>query len=176
LIFEAIKKILEGEKKGEWVEVMPKVVWSHNTAVVEPPILRCLGCYLERRQCYPKKSNIKVYVQQRKHHHAPLKPKRKICWSQAQEGNQFVEVLRRDKVLEGPEGQEKRIPWQLSPLAKPSDGELWQARIKMGWDIHHRRKDEARGLSPCGSTRIKVGALVEHRQSPSYLCLTFCKN
>jgi hypothetical protein len=33
LIFEAIKKILEGEKKGEWVEVMPRVVWSHNTAV-----------------------------------------------------------------------------------------------------------------------------------------------
>jgi hypothetical protein len=33
LIFEAIKKILEGEKKGKWVEVMPRVVWSHNTTV-----------------------------------------------------------------------------------------------------------------------------------------------
>jgi hypothetical protein len=33
LIFEAIKKILEGEKKGKWVEVMPRVVWSHNTMV-----------------------------------------------------------------------------------------------------------------------------------------------
>jgi hypothetical protein len=33
LIFEAIKKILEGEKKGKWAEVMPKAVWSHNTTV-----------------------------------------------------------------------------------------------------------------------------------------------
>jgi hypothetical protein len=33
LIFEAIKKILEGKKKGKWTEVMPQVVWSHNTTV-----------------------------------------------------------------------------------------------------------------------------------------------
>jgi hypothetical protein len=33
LIFEAIKKILEGKKKGKWAEVMPKEVWSHNTKV-----------------------------------------------------------------------------------------------------------------------------------------------
>jgi hypothetical protein len=33
LIFEAIKKILEGEKKGKWAKVMPQAVWSHNTIV-----------------------------------------------------------------------------------------------------------------------------------------------
>jgi hypothetical protein len=33
LIFEAIKKILEGEKKGKWAEVMPRAVWHHNTMV-----------------------------------------------------------------------------------------------------------------------------------------------
>jgi hypothetical protein len=33
LIFEAIKKILEGEKKSKWAEVMPRVMWSHNTTV-----------------------------------------------------------------------------------------------------------------------------------------------
>jgi hypothetical protein len=33
LIFEAIKKILKGEKKGKWAEVMPRAVWSHNTMV-----------------------------------------------------------------------------------------------------------------------------------------------
>jgi hypothetical protein len=33
LIFEAMKKILEGEKKGKWAEVMPTPVWSHNTTV-----------------------------------------------------------------------------------------------------------------------------------------------
>jgi hypothetical protein len=27
------KKILEGEKKGKWVEVMPTTLWSHNTTV-----------------------------------------------------------------------------------------------------------------------------------------------
>jgi hypothetical protein len=30
---EAIKKILKGEKKGKWAEVMPRAVWSHNTIV-----------------------------------------------------------------------------------------------------------------------------------------------
>jgi hypothetical protein len=33
LIFEAIKKILEGKKMGKWAEVMPRAVWSHNTTV-----------------------------------------------------------------------------------------------------------------------------------------------
>jgi hypothetical protein len=33
LIFQAMKKILEGEKKGKWAEVMPMAVWSHNTIV-----------------------------------------------------------------------------------------------------------------------------------------------
>jgi hypothetical protein len=35
LIFEAIKKILEGKKKGKWAEVMPNAVWSHNTIVCQ---------------------------------------------------------------------------------------------------------------------------------------------
>jgi hypothetical protein len=33
LVFEAIKKILEGGKKGKWAEVMLKAVWSQNTTV-----------------------------------------------------------------------------------------------------------------------------------------------
>jgi hypothetical protein len=33
LIFEAIKKIPKGEKRGKWVEVMPRAVLSHNTTV-----------------------------------------------------------------------------------------------------------------------------------------------
>jgi hypothetical protein len=33
LIFQAMKKILEEEKKGKWVDVMPTIVWSHNTTV-----------------------------------------------------------------------------------------------------------------------------------------------
>jgi hypothetical protein len=33
LIFQAMKKILEGEKKGKWAKVMPMAVWSHNSTV-----------------------------------------------------------------------------------------------------------------------------------------------
>jgi hypothetical protein len=33
LIFKAIKKILKGEKKGKWAEVMPMAIWSYNTTV-----------------------------------------------------------------------------------------------------------------------------------------------
>jgi hypothetical protein len=33
LIFEAIKKILEDEKKSKWAKIMPRIVWSHNTIV-----------------------------------------------------------------------------------------------------------------------------------------------
>jgi hypothetical protein len=32
-IFEGIKKIHKGKKKGKWAEVMLKVIWSHNTTV-----------------------------------------------------------------------------------------------------------------------------------------------
>jgi hypothetical protein len=34
LIFEALKKILEGEKRAKWAEVMSKAIWSHNTSVL----------------------------------------------------------------------------------------------------------------------------------------------
>jgi hypothetical protein len=33
LIFIAIKKILENQPKGKWVEELPRAVWSHNTSV-----------------------------------------------------------------------------------------------------------------------------------------------
>jgi hypothetical protein len=33
LIFTAIKKILENQPKGKWVEELPRAVWSHNTSV-----------------------------------------------------------------------------------------------------------------------------------------------
>jgi hypothetical protein len=33
LIFIAIKKILENQLKGKWVEEFPREAWSHNTSV-----------------------------------------------------------------------------------------------------------------------------------------------
>jgi hypothetical protein len=33
MIFEVIKKILEGEKNGKWADVVPRAIWSHNTTI-----------------------------------------------------------------------------------------------------------------------------------------------
>jgi hypothetical protein len=33
LIFLGIKKCLFDQKKGKWVDELPKVIWSHNTTV-----------------------------------------------------------------------------------------------------------------------------------------------
>jgi hypothetical protein len=33
LIFSGIKKCLFDQKKGKWVDKLPKVIWSHNTTV-----------------------------------------------------------------------------------------------------------------------------------------------
>jgi hypothetical protein len=33
LIFEAMEKILKGDKKGKWAKILSKAVWSHNTIV-----------------------------------------------------------------------------------------------------------------------------------------------
>jgi hypothetical protein len=33
LIFTAIKKILENQPKGKWVEELMRAVWSHNTSI-----------------------------------------------------------------------------------------------------------------------------------------------
>jgi hypothetical protein len=33
LIFTAIKKILENQPKGKWVEELPRAMWSHNTPI-----------------------------------------------------------------------------------------------------------------------------------------------
>jgi hypothetical protein len=33
LIFSGIKKCLYDQKKGKWIDELPKVIWSHNTIV-----------------------------------------------------------------------------------------------------------------------------------------------
>jgi transposase InsO family protein len=33
LLFSGIKKFLVDQKKGKWVDELPKVIWSHNTTV-----------------------------------------------------------------------------------------------------------------------------------------------
>jgi hypothetical protein len=65
-------------------------------------------------------------------------------------------------ILEGFEGQEKRFQrGQFSSFAESLYKELQQARVKMGRAICDQQKDMASGLSPCESSRTKVGAFVE---------------
>jgi hypothetical protein len=33
LIFSGINKCLYDQKKGKWIDELPKVIWSHNTTV-----------------------------------------------------------------------------------------------------------------------------------------------
>jgi hypothetical protein len=47
LNFEAIKKILEGEKKGKWAEVMHRAIWSHQLHPI-PVIVWSRGSTAER--------------------------------------------------------------------------------------------------------------------------------
>jgi hypothetical protein len=46
----------------------------------------------------------------------------------------------------------------------------------MGWAIRRHRKDKAGGLPSRGPTGAGAGALVEHRQPMSFLCLAVCKS
>jgi hypothetical protein len=119
--------VLCSARKRELYGVMPRVVWSHNTTVCRAtnftPFRLLFGvevvlpeeikhqslCTTTEAPSYPNRSRRERFAGVR----------------QAQGGNQFAEVSRRDKILEGPEGQEKRIQYQqLSPLADPSDREL----------------------------------------------------
>jgi hypothetical protein len=35
-VFSAISKTLFNLRKGKWVDELPKVIWSHNTTILEP--------------------------------------------------------------------------------------------------------------------------------------------
>jgi hypothetical protein len=75
----------------------------------------------------------------------------------AQSTRKSAKVSRRDKVLEGPKGQEIRF-WhrQFNPSAEPSHVELQQTRVKMGMAKCDHRKDKTRGLSPHRSSKPKL--------------------
>jgi hypothetical protein len=47
------------------------VVWSHNTTVCRATNFTPSWLLFRAKQYYQKRSNIKVYAQQRRHHHAP---------------------------------------------------------------------------------------------------------
>jgi hypothetical protein len=54
IIFKAIKKILEDEKKGKWAEVMLRAVWSHNTIVSRATIFTPLRLLFRAKAVLPE--------------------------------------------------------------------------------------------------------------------------
>jgi hypothetical protein len=65
-----------------------------------------------------------------------------------------------EKVLEGPEGQEKRVQHRQCSLSmETSHRELQQARVKLGQAIRGHGKNKAR-LRSCGPSGTEAGALV----------------
>jgi hypothetical protein len=82
LVFEAIKKILEGEKKGKWAEVMPRVVWSHNTIVYRATNFTPFRLLFKAEEVLPeeiKHQSLRTTIEV---HRAQVKQRRRIYWSQ----------------------------------------------------------------------------------------------
>jgi hypothetical protein len=112
LIFEAIKKILEGKKKGKWVEVMPQAVRSHNTTVCRATN------FLPFWLMYGAEAVLPEEVKQRS-----LRSRRKILVGirQAQSCGKLAKISGRDKGMESPEGQIEGFRCgQFGTLVKPS--------------------------------------------------------
>jgi hypothetical protein len=77
LIFEAIKKILEGEKKDKWAEVMPKAIQSHNTIVSRATNFTPFRLLFGAEEVLPQEIKHKSFEQRWRPHLAPPKPKLK---------------------------------------------------------------------------------------------------
>jgi hypothetical protein len=163
LIFEAIKKILEGEKMGKWVEVMPRTVWSRNTTVCRAtnftPFQILFGAEV-------------VLPEEIKHQSLHTTVEASPCPSKAEE----KDLLKSDRLKAAtnlqkyqdemrswrdPDVRKREYDIRNCPLTEPSDGELWQARVEMGWTIRRYWEDKARGLPSHGPTRTEAVALVE---------------
>jgi hypothetical protein len=81
LIFEAIQKILEGEKKGKWAEVMLRVVWSHNTTVCRATNFTPFWLLFGVEAVLPKEIKHQSLSTIAEASPCPVKLRRKICWN-----------------------------------------------------------------------------------------------
>jgi hypothetical protein len=48
--FSGIKKCLFDQKKGKWIDELPKVIWSHNTTMSRATISHHFAYFLAPRQ------------------------------------------------------------------------------------------------------------------------------
>jgi hypothetical protein len=137
LIFEAIKKILKGEKMGKWAEDMQRTVWSRNKIVCRAtnftPFQILFGAEV-------------VLPEEIKHQILRTTVEASPCPSKAKE----KDLLKSDKLKavtnlqkyqdemrswRDPNVKKREYDIRNHPLTEPSNGELRQARVEMGWTI-----------------------------------------
>jgi hypothetical protein len=82
MIFEAIKKILEGENKGKWAEVMPRVVWSHNTMVCKATNFTPFRLLFRAKGVLPEEIKHQSLCTTAEAPPCPNEAEEKICWNQ----------------------------------------------------------------------------------------------
>jgi hypothetical protein len=174
LIFEAIKKILEGETKGKWDEVMPRVVWSHNMIVSRATNFTRFWLLFREEVVLPKgiKHHSLWTAMEVPPHPSEAKDKDLLEPDRLKVVVNLQKYQDQAKGMEAPEGQTKRVQrrWSSS-LVEPTLWELQKIRTKMGWAECGREKVEAGGIPPFKFLGQDVGAFLEHGQPSLFLHL-----
>jgi hypothetical protein len=81
LIFETIKTILEGEKKGKLAMVMPTTMCCHNMMVYRATNVTPLRLLFRVEAVLPKEIKHRSFSQQWRQHLVPMKPRINIWWN-----------------------------------------------------------------------------------------------
>jgi hypothetical protein len=147
IIFEAMKKILEGEKKRKWAEIMPTTVWSHNTIVCRAMNFTCF------RLMYDTEAMLPVEI---KHWSLRMATETVPCPNEAEEKG-FLESDRlkvvvflekipgAHKSMERPKGQTTRIrSGKSGTSAEPQDLEHQKVWTLVDRTIRGNIEDMAR--------------------------------
>jgi hypothetical protein len=164
LIFGAIKKILEGEKKGKWAEVMPRARWSHNTTISKAtnftPFQLLFGVEA-------------VLSKEIKHKASQTMTDVSPCPSEA-EDKDLLELDRLKAVVNLQKYQEEMKAWKepkvklrvfevgdLVLLWTPSTENSGKLELKWVGSYAVAEKDEVRGISPLRLPKKNIKAFME---------------
>jgi hypothetical protein len=162
LIFEAIKKILEGEKKDKWVEVMPRAIWSHNKTIRRAINIAPFWLLYRAEAVLPEEI------------------KQRSLWIVVEVPSCSIEAdePRWNKGMERSKGQivGARHRWSGS-LAEPSHQELHQTGVQMGRALHGHRKIKTGHVPPLRLLRQDARTFLECKQpSPLFHLIQACKS
>jgi hypothetical protein len=175
LIFEAIKKILKGEKKGKWAEVMPRAVWSHNTTVYRVTNFTPFQLLFGAEAVLPEEI---------KHRSLRTTTEASPCPNKVEE----KDVLKSDRlkaVTNLQKYQDETRAWR-DPKVKKREFDVGNLVLLQSPQMESSGKLESKWEGPyivIEKTRPGAyhlmdpqGLKLECRQSLLFLCLTFCKD